>query len=167
MKQRLGIAAALLPNPDLLILDEPTNGLDPMGIQEIRTLLLKLKGEGKTIFVSSHLLSEIESICENIVILHHGCVTYFGKTAKLLDNESEKILIKPEFPVDISRLALALRTDGISFDIIKGEIVVQAPSDFAPEINRIAFSCGITLKGLAPVTTTLEEKFFAISGATR
>ncbi|MFM9142056.1 MAG: ABC transporter ATP-binding protein, partial [Actinomycetota bacterium] len=84
MKQRLGIAAALLPNPKLLILDEPTNGLDPAGSQEIRDLLSNLAKQGVTVFVSSHLLSEIEMISEYLVMLRKGEVIFFGKTIDLL-----------------------------------------------------------------------------------
>jgi lantibiotic transport system ATP-binding protein len=78
MKQRLGIAMGLLPDPQLLILDEPANGLDPTGIIEIRELLKRLNGEGKTIFVSSHLLSEIEKTCTHIGVIHHGILRYQG-----------------------------------------------------------------------------------------
>ena len=92
MKQRLGIAAALLPNPKLLILDEPTNGLDPAGIQEIRELLQKLATTGVTVFVSSHLLSEIEMICEHLVVLRNGEVIFAGPVKDLLQrNRPTKI----------------------------------------------------------------------------
>jgi ABC-2 type transport system ATP-binding protein len=84
MKQRLGIAAALLPNPKLLILDEPTNGLDPAGIQEVRDLLRRLADGGITVFVSSHLLSELEMISEHLVVLREGEVIFAGKTLDLL-----------------------------------------------------------------------------------
>jgi len=83
MKQRLGIAAALLPNPKLLVLDEPTNGLDPAGIHEVRTLLRKLADSGTTVFVSSHLLSEIEMISDYLVMLRLGKVIFSGKTSEL------------------------------------------------------------------------------------
>ncbi|HEX2290538.1 MAG TPA: ATP-binding cassette domain-containing protein [Pseudonocardiaceae bacterium] len=84
MKQRLGIALALLPDPDLLILDEPTNGLDPQGIVEIRSLLMQLGARGKTVFVSSHLLAEIQAACDSIVIIDHGGVVFSGSMADLL-----------------------------------------------------------------------------------
>ena len=84
MKQRLGIALALLPDPDLLILDEPTNGLDPQGIVEIRSLLMQLGARGKTVFVSSHLLAEIQAACDSIVMIDHGGVVFSGWMADLL-----------------------------------------------------------------------------------
>ena len=92
MKQRLGIAAALLPNPKLLILDEPTNGLDPAGIQEVRDLLEKLAAEGVTVFVSSHLLSELEMISKYLVMLRKGAVIFAGPIEELLHrNKPTKI----------------------------------------------------------------------------
>ena len=104
MKQRLGIAAALLPNPKLLILDEPTNGLDPAGIQEIRDLLSKLAKDGVTVFVSSHLLSEIEMISEYLVMLRKGEVIFFGKTIDLLHRSRPIIVARPESTSDLVKL---------------------------------------------------------------
>ncbi len=78
MKQRLGIAAALLPDPELLILDEPTNGLDPAGIVEIRQLLRELGQQGRTVVVSSHQLAEIEAVCDHLVIIRFGTLVYSG-----------------------------------------------------------------------------------------
>jgi ABC-2 type transport system ATP-binding protein len=92
MKQRLGIAAALLPNPKVLILDEPTNGLDPEGIQEVRDLLKRLASQGTTVFVSSHLLSELELISEYIVMLRKGEVVFAGTMQKLLLEQQPIIL---------------------------------------------------------------------------
>lgn len=91
MKQRLGIATSLLHNPSLLILDEPLNGLDPKGISEIRNLIFRLKDEGKTIFVSSHLLSEIEKTCDNVCIIDKGKKLFSGQITELKD-----ILVKTE-----------------------------------------------------------------------
>ena len=105
MKQRLGIAAALLPEPKLLILDEPTNGLDPAGIQEVRALLRQLANEGSTIFVSSHLLSELEMICDHLVMLREGKVIFTGKTNELLAAQQPVIVAKPEHKKDLAKLA--------------------------------------------------------------
>jgi len=88
MKQRLQIAGAILHNPDFLILDEPTNGLDPLGIREVRRLILKLKEEGKTILLASHLLSEVEHLCEHIAIIKAGGLLAYGKTTQLLQGRS-------------------------------------------------------------------------------
>ena len=91
MKQRLGIAAALLPDPDLLVLDEPTNGLDPQGIVEIRTLLRDIGASGKTVFVSSHLLAEIQAACDSIVMIDRGGVVFGGTMTDLLEHTSSTI----------------------------------------------------------------------------
>ena len=84
MKQRLGVAAALLPDPELMILDEPTNGLDPAGIREIRALLRGLADRGITVFVSSHLLAEIETICDHLVLIDSGRIAFQGAVSELL-----------------------------------------------------------------------------------
>ncbi|MFZ3022258.1 MAG: ATP-binding cassette domain-containing protein, partial [Candidatus Nanopelagicaceae bacterium] len=104
MKQRLGIAAALLPTPQLLLLDEPTNGLDPAGIQEIRELLRALADDGTTVFVSSHLLSEIEMISDSLVMLRKGDVVFAGKTHDLLLQQQPTIIAKSADPKDLLRL---------------------------------------------------------------
>ena len=88
MKQRLQIAGAILHNPDFLILDEPTNGLDPLGIREVRKLILKLKEEGKTILLASHLLSEVEQLCDRIAIIKTGRLLTCGKITELLQGKS-------------------------------------------------------------------------------
>ena len=103
MKQRLGIAQALLHNPDLIVLDEPTNGLDPVGVKEIRELILSLSREqNKTIFLSSHILSEVEIIATNMVIINKGCTIVEGNVQELLN----KGLLKVNFTVDKPKQAL-------------------------------------------------------------
>jgi ABC-type multidrug transport system ATPase subunit len=89
MKQRLGLAAALLHEPELLLLDEPTNGLDPAGMREIRELLRQLAGDGITIFLSSHLLHEVEQICDRIGVIHHGRLIADGPVSELLDGSQD------------------------------------------------------------------------------
>ena len=104
MKQRLGIAAALLPNPELLILDEPTNGLDPQGIQEIRNIIRDLADSGTTVFVSSHILSELEMISEYLVMLREGKVIFSGRTQELLTSNKPVVIARPEYEVDLAKL---------------------------------------------------------------
>jgi ABC-2 type transport system ATP-binding protein len=104
MKQRLGIALALLPDPDLLILDEPTNGLDPQGIVEIRSLLMQLGARGKTVFVSSHLLAEIQAACDSIVMIDRGGVVFSGSMADLLARNSPTIRAAADNATDTARL---------------------------------------------------------------
>ncbi len=108
MKQRLGIAMAMLNNPDILILDEPLNGLDPEGVFEIRELIIKLKEDGKTILLSSHILSEIEKVCTHIGVLQHGSLCYQGTLKKLIDTTRNKITIHSEDIVKIKELCFVL-----------------------------------------------------------
>ncbi len=138
MKQRLGIAAALLPNPKLLVLDEPTNGLDPAGIHEIRTLLRKLADSGTTVFVSSHLLSEIEMISDYLVMLRQGKVIFSGKTIDLLAAQKPIILAKPENSNDLKKLYEIANNLGKKAEI-KGDVVeVSGEIDFSGKLNKAA-----------------------------
>jgi ABC-2 type transport system ATP-binding protein len=164
MKQRLGVAAALLPAPRLVILDEPTNGLDPAGIREMRALMRGLADRGITVFVSSHLLAEIEAICDHLVMIDSGKIVFQGSMAELLAAQRSELLATPEFPRDLEalvNLSVAAgheaRIDGDSVRIVAGE-------DWAAELNRQAMSAGITLQGLRGTRASLEEAFFAITG---
>jgi ABC-2 type transport system ATP-binding protein len=163
MKQRLGIAAALLPNPKLLILDEPTNGLDPAGIQEIRDLLSTLAKQGVTVFVSSHLLSEIEMISEYLVMLRKGEVIFFGKTVDLLHRSRPTITAKPNDPADLSRLLEMVTGLGHSAEVVDGELRIDAEEEWGAELNRIAFQSGVLLRQITPVRPSLEETFFTMT----
>ena len=164
MKQRLGIAAALLPNPKLLVLDEPTNGLDPAGIHEIRTLLRKLADSGTTVFVSSHLLSEIEMISDHLVMLRLGKVIFAGKTSDLLAKQQPVIVAKPENINDLNKLAQIATAAGHEAIIIENTVHVTGTSDFSAKLNKAAFEAGITLESLTPVKASLEETFFEMTG---
>jgi ABC-2 type transport system ATP-binding protein len=131
MKQRLGIAVALVHNPDLIVLDEPTNGLDPQGIADIRNLILKLSHErNKTVLVSSHLLSEIELIANRMVIIHNGKKVVEGEVKVLLD--PSKTIVKLETGDNLKTVDLLSKSNWtkglttvqnqIQFEIIKSEI---------------------------------------------
>ena len=164
MKQRLGIAAALLPNPKLLVLDEPTNGLDPAGIHEIRTLLRKLADSGTTVFVSSHLLSEIEMISDYLVMLRQGKVIFSGKTIDLLAAQKPVIIAKPENSKDLVRLCEVASKLG-ERAVIKTDVVeVSGDINFSSKLNKAAFDAGIILSSLTPVRPTLEDTFFEMTG---
>jgi ABC-2 type transport system ATP-binding protein len=106
MKQRLGIAAALLGDPDLLILDEPANGLDPQGVREMRSLVADLAGTGRTVLVSSHDLSELEQVCDWLVLIDTGRSLYQGPTRDLLDGVAEGLAVVPQRPESCSGRAV-------------------------------------------------------------
>lgn len=164
MKQRLGIAAALLPNPKLLILDEPTNGLDPSGIQEVRGIIRDLADSGTTVFVSSHILSELEMICEYLVMLREGKVIFSGRTQELLSGQKPIIIVKPEYEVDLTNLAKKLSDSGFNISIVEGTLHIDAAQEASAAINRLAFESGITLASISVVLPTLEETFFEMTG---
>ncbi len=163
MKQRLGIAAALLPNPRLLILDEPTNGLDPAGIQEIRDLLSTLAKQGVTVFVSSHLLSEIEMISEYLVMLRKGEVIFFGKTSDLLHRSRPTIVVKAKKVSDLKKLKKLVDKVGHPAVIEGDELRIDAEEKWGAELNEIAFENDIVLSQITPVRPSLEETFFTMT----
>ena len=164
MKQRLGIAAALLPNPKLLMLDEPTNGLDPEGIQEVRALLRSLADNGTTVFVSSHLLSELEIISDYLVMLRKGEVVFAGKIEELLLAQQHVIIAKGQNPGDLEKILSIATGLGHSASIRNNEVHIQANADWAATLNRAAFDAGITLAQLSPQVPNLEETFFEMTG---
>ena len=164
MKQRLGIAAALLPQPKLLILDEPTNGLDPSGIQEIRNLVKDLASDGTSVFVSSHLLSELEMISESLVMLREGKVLFAGKTKDLLEAQVSSLVAVPEFSVDLNKLVEIAKTHGHTATVNNGQVHVAAESTWGATFNRLAFNAGVTLASLSITQPTLEETFFEMTG---
>lgn len=164
MKQRLGIAASLLPNPKLLVLDEPTNGLDPAGIQEIRNLLRKLADAGTTVFISSHLLSEIEMISDHLVMLRLGKVIFSGKTSELLAKQLPVIVAKPSNNGDLEKLVKIAQDNGHDAKIVDQMVHVTGAADYSAQFNKSAFDAGIILESLTPIRPSLEDTFFEMTG---
>jgi len=164
MKQRLGIAAALLPDPELLVLDEPTNGLDPAGMVEIRALLRRLGDEGRTVVVSSHLLSEIEAACDTLAVIRYGELLYSGPLETLVTQAGECIEAAPELPGDLGRLTELLSARGWQATMREQDVHVGAPASQAAAVNRAAAEAGITLRALRPREASLEEVFLRMTG---
>ena len=164
MKQRLGIAAALLPDPKLLMLDEPTNGLDPEGIQEVRALLRDLANDGTTVFVSSHLLSELEIISDHIVMLRKGEIVFAGPIGELMTKQQPTIIAKSLQHSDLVRIVEIAEKSGHHAVIRNDSVHILAPMDWAAALNKEAFDAGITLAQLAPQLPNLEEAFFEMTG---
>jgi ABC-2 type transport system ATP-binding protein len=166
MKQRLGIAAALLPRPELLILDEPANGLDPGGIVEMRGLIRSFADDGITVLVSSHLIAEIEQVCDHVVMIRGGRLVHQGPVADLAAGQRPDIVLAPEHPADLTHLASVLESAGLSVRVAEedGTAVVKAPGATAADLNRLAAAEGITLRQIAERTHSLEDLFFRLTG---
>ena len=164
MKQRLGIAAALLSDPELLILDEPTNGLDPAGIVEIRELLRELGRNGRTVIVSSHQLSEIEAVCDHLVVIRFGELIFSGPMAEVMTRTREHIDIAAEHQAEMGRLEAALVADGWSVTPVDDVLRIAANATRAADLNRAATAVGITLSRLVVAQDNLEEIFLEMTG---
>ncbi len=166
MKQRLGIAAALLAEPSLLILDEPTNGLDPAGIVEMRSLIRSLADEGMTLFVSSHLLSEIEHICDHVVMIRSGRSVFQGSVAELRGMRKAELVLRPEDPRQLGILAQLIWDRGLAAEIEEKtrSVVVADGGSWAGELNGAAFAAGVVINHLAERERSLEEAYFALTG---
>ena len=163
MKQRLGIGAALLRDPEVLILDEPTNGLDPQGIVEIRGLLMRLGAEGKTILVSSHLLAEIQAACERLIIIKNGALVFEGKTSDLLAHTTDEVVAVPEHPADAKGLANVLKSSGFDASLDGDSVRIPDEHHSTPAINRLAFDNDITLRQLRVDVEDLEHVFLRMT----
>jgi len=166
MKQRLGIASALLPDPELLILDEPTNGLDPAGIVEMRGLIRSFADDGMTVLVSSHLISEIEQICDYVIMIRAGRLVHQGGVADLRATQQSDVIVAPEHGADREQLAKILEAAGCTVTARPAEnsVLVETAGLSAADLNRLAANNGITLRQLAEQTRSLERAFFALTG---
>ncbi|MCD4679009.1 MAG: ATP-binding cassette domain-containing protein [Bacteroidales bacterium] len=161
MKQRLGIAGALLCEPEVLILDEPTNGLDPQGIADIRKLILRIAEDGTTIILASHLLDEVQKTCSHVTILDHGKNMYSGNVDAIL-NETPLIEVSSD---DLEKLFNALsnytKIKSIYQEADKVIIMLDEDSNSA-DINEYLFSNGVTVNHLCNRKKTLEKHFLQI-----
>jgi ABC-2 type transport system ATP-binding protein len=157
MRQRLGLAAALLRRPELLVLDEPTNGLDPQGIAEIRALLLDLHRTGTTVFVSSHLLAEVEQLCSRVGVLDRGRLVLQDELAALTAPTGATVVSTPE--PDRARAVLDGRVTAAD-----GQRLVVRGGGTA-EVNALLVGAGVPVTGLQPERPTLEQVVLAAASA--
>jgi ABC-2 type transport system ATP-binding protein len=168
MRQRLGVARALLADPELLILDEPTNGLDPAGIHEFRGMIRSLVEEGRTVLLSSHLLDEVEKICDAVAIVDHGRVVMQGTLAELKGGR-EAILIGSNDGVRVQALlaahpavrSAAQTPEGIRVTLRPDSLVTT--EDVAADMNRRLVEAGLAVHRLEAVRASLEERFLEIT----
>ncbi len=163
MKQRLAIGSALLGNPDVLVFDEPTNGLDPVGIAEIRELIKKLSQQGKTIIMASHLLDEVEKVCTHVAILKQGNLITYGDVNEILINEDLVEVISS----DLHQLKniLSQMKGYTKVDSTDKEVKLYFPSGTADlaAVNQFCFNNGIVLSHLQLKKKSLETKFLELT----
>jgi len=163
MKQRLGIAYALLGDPELLFLDEPTNGMDPAGMAEIRDLIRSLGTEDRTVFLSSHLLNEVEQVCDSVVILSKGKLIAQGSVAELLQGRGQ---IRLRTTDNTQALTVLAALDWVEVAKIEGEtLVVTAPPERAPELSAALGRADIYVTEMSSGTESLESYFLEITAA--
>jgi len=161
MKQRLGVAAALLKDPELLILDEPTSGLDPQGMAEMRKLIKQIGQGNRTVLLSSHLLPEVEQICDRVGVIRGGKLVTESTVQELLGKEG--ILVKAE-PVDRAYEMLKSMFGDTLVSRQNGSIRLETDPKGSLEVNSRLMAAGIAVSELRPVERSLEEAFFQLTG---
>ena len=162
MRQRLGLAAALLRPRDLLVLDEPTNGLDPQGTREIRSLVRSVAEEGSTVFLSSHLLAEVEQVCSHVAVLSHGKRVAAGTVDSLRAGIAGHLMVRTP---DAGTAAATLRRLGVAGVTAAGDLVTGAAESVPPEVACAALVAdGVRVQELSVQRPSLEEAFVALTG---
>jgi len=162
MKQRLAIASALLNDPEILILDEPTNGLDPQGIHQIRELIKTIAAQGTTILLASHLLDEVEKVCSHVLVLRKGVILYSGRVDSMIEGRAFYELSAENMAALNDALKNYPETDSLTE--IDGRIVLHTKKTIAPsEINRFLVSKDIYVTHLVRRQNTLEEQFLELT----
>ena len=170
MKQRLAIASTLLGNPDILVFDEPTNGLDPAGIAEIRNLMKELNRQGKTIIMASHILDEVEKVCTHVAIIQKGDLKTVGTVQEVLNAAPANATAQVEVTInagDVTKLATIIQTmPGIhTATPVEEGLLLEATENISTDaINQFCFSQGIVLSHLAVKKKSLEKRFLEITG---
>jgi ABC-2 type transport system ATP-binding protein len=172
MKQRLAIAAALLGEPRLLVLDEPTNGLDPVGITEMRDLIRALTRTDRTILVSSHILTELEQVCDWLLVIDHGHLVYAGETTGFSSRARVEVVLASRHVDDLLRLADLAAEQGLEAGREDDLLVVgpdgRDPAEVAAALNHGAAAAGIVLSELHVRRPTLETSYLELlEGASR
>jgi ABC-2 type transport system ATP-binding protein len=163
MRQRLAIAVALLNDPDLVLLDEPTGGLDPHGVVEVRELIRHLADGDRTILLSSHLLAELEQVCDRVGVIRDGHLLHVGPVAELRHGERPELELRAE-PLD---RAAEVLSDALSPERVErrdGALVVRAGLDESPALNRTLVEAGIDVIELTERERSLEEAFLDLVG---
>lgn len=164
MRQRLGIAAAILHDPELVVLDEPMSGLDPPAVVRIRQLIAELRAEGKTVLLSSHMLHEVELACDEVAIIEGGRVVAAGSVAELLHPEAARVEVDTTESERALELARALPQVSRA-ELRPGGIVVELPAEESAQLNRALVGGGVPVSALRPRAKTLEELYHELAGS--
>ncbi|PZS02670.1 MAG: ABC transporter ATP-binding protein [Candidatus Chloroheliales bacterium] len=168
MKQRLGVALALLHRPQLLILDEPTNGLDPAGMSEVRNLLLRLKDEGFTIFLSSHLLHEVEQVASHVGIINNGKLVKEGLLSQVLNSSEAQLELQSSQADRLSKFLAAWLPQHVPGGSVRQDGNLVSVAGFTGDteaLNRAAQQADIPIGGIIHRQASLEQLFFQLTGA--
>ena len=163
MRQRLGIAASLLRQPQLLLLDEPTTGLDPAGMRDMRDLVRRLAGEGITILLSSHLLNEVEELCNRVAIIRKGRIVYEGGLRELLSSAATGYRLRATEP-ERARAVLLAQTGIEGVALSDGELRFSAGEEAAARATIVLGQARIGITALVPQRASLEELFLGLTG---
>ncbi|RUL95239.1 MULTISPECIES: ABC transporter ATP-binding protein [Micromonospora] len=166
MKQRLGVAAALLKEPALLILDEPTNGLDPAGVAEMRELLRSLGQGGQTVLLSSHVLGEVEQVCDRIAVIDRGRLIAEGTPDELRDALGTGVLLIDADPADEAIACLGADDRVRAVEQVDGTLRVSTDPALAGALNRRLVTAGVDVRELRPLRHSLEEAFLELTTPT-
>lgn len=162
MKQRLGLAAALLRPRRLLVLDEPTNGLDPQGMREIRSLVRELASDGTTVFLSSHLLDEIEQVCTHAAVMTQGRLVTQGPVAELAAGTRGRLVVTTP---DGAEAARVLKEQGVGdVTVTEDRVTGEPPSGDLAEVNAALVTAGVRVRGFGVERASLEDAFVALTG---
>jgi ABC-2 type transport system ATP-binding protein len=163
MRQRLGVASSLLRNPRLLLLDEPTNGLDPGGMRDMRELVSRLSTEGITVLLSSHLLDEVEELCNRVAIIRSGRIVYEGTIADLRSSAGSNRYRLRTTDNERARLVL-LEQSAVQEVAVNGdELTFRAAEEEVAQLSRAVVGAGLGITALVPETARLESLFFELT----
>jgi len=162
MKQRLSVAYALLGDPELLFLDEPTNGLDPAGMAEVRDLIRRLSGEGRTVLLSSHLLHEVEQVCDRVAIMSRGQLIAQGAIRDLLRRRGAVRLSSADDTKAAAIISALPWVAGVTAE--RGYLIAEAPPERSWELTKALAEEGVAVKEMSPVETSLERYFLEVTG---
>ncbi len=169
MRQRLAIGSALLNDPDLVILDEPANGLDPVGMRDLRRVIRRIAREGRTVLVSSHLLAELEQVCDHLVVIDRGGLAHQGPPASLPRSGGERVELVALRTADVEAVRAVLVGLGRQPTVADGRVQVcvgaEDPRRLAAELNRAVVMAGLPLAGVGLRQVDLESRYLELVGA--